>query len=64
MNWRMVSKWRKHDLQHIPFEGSYVIQHKVYGINDEVYMEACLQNSIFENCTTKNYLFELENEVL
>jgi len=37
---------------------------KVNGINDEVQMEACLQNLFFENCITKNYLSELENEVL
>jgi hypothetical protein len=45
----MVSKLRKHDLHYIAFQGPYVIGHKVYGINDEVYMEACLQNLIFEN---------------
>ena len=49
----MVFKWRKQDLHHIAFQGPYVIGHKRYGINDEVYMEACLQNLIFENCTPK-----------
>jgi len=53
----MVSKLRKHDLHHIAFQRSYVIQHKGYGINDEVYMEACLQNLIFENCTTKKNIY-------
>ena len=44
--------------------GVIVIQHKDYCINDEVNMEARLQNLFFEKCITKNYLFELENEVL
>jgi len=48
----------------LPFRGSHVIRHKGYGINDEVHMEAHLQNLFFETCITKNYLFELENEVL
>ena len=49
----MVSKWRKHDLHHIAFQRSYIIRHRVYGINDEVYMEAHLQNLFFENCIKK-----------
>ena len=47
MKWCMVSKWRKHDLHLIAFQGPYVIQHKGYGINDEVYMEGHLQNLFF-----------------
>jgi hypothetical protein len=48
----------------LPFRGHYVIPHEGYGINDEVYMEASLQNLFYENCMTKYYLFELGNEVL
>ena len=60
----MFSKWRNHDLHHVAVQGSYVIRHKGYGINDEVYMEARLQNLFFENCIVKSYLFESENTVL
>jgi len=59
MKWCMVSKWRKQDLHHIAFQESYVIWHKDYCINEEVYMEAQLQNLFFENCVTKNCVFEL-----